>query len=542
MPIDPNDVDAFFDSGESLDQYVDDVQEELARTYELGAIRQGLPKSQAQLRATEYAKQHAAELIEGLDNTTRDTIKDLVSKTISDGESLQTLKKWITESGAFSKDRAYTIARTETATAHGQGSHEAAKMMGQDEKSWERNETEPDDECQDNEDAGWIDIDDTFPSGDDTIPAHPNCCLGHTLVLAEGVLASSDRWFDGEIVILRTASGKELSVTPNHPVLSDHGWIAAGLLKEGDNVVCSKGAEWDSTSVNQDHEHVPTSIKKVAESVGGPRSMPSSEVPVSPEDFHGDGASSQVAVVRTNRLLADGFNASDPQQGRKIQLSGRDIGLEPLDSLGMSQLGLAGNDSALSSSVSRSTLGKTLFRSHAIPEEPDGLTLSSGDDTVSSKGISDSLVAHSVLLAEGIHGLSCEVGLDEIIQVGREPFSGHVYNLQTESSYLFTESILSHNCECDVVYRTAGLHEDEESDDEPTGDEETDNQDDEESNSFDWRSIFAEIIEPDPWVRAFKEALVQDRSTPNQCAKHDWILNNQNATLRCRNCGQVVPL
>lgn len=31
------------------------------------------------------------------------------------------------------------------------------------------------DDCQSNADAGWIDEDDSFPSGDDDAPAHPNC-------------------------------------------------------------------------------------------------------------------------------------------------------------------------------------------------------------------------------------------------------------------------------------------------------------------------------------------------------------------------------
>lgn|GEM_PF-105765 len=43
---------------------------------------------------------------------------------------------------------------------------------GDTEKSWVGGTCEV---CQDNSDAGWIDMDDTFPSGDDEPPAHPNC-------------------------------------------------------------------------------------------------------------------------------------------------------------------------------------------------------------------------------------------------------------------------------------------------------------------------------------------------------------------------------
>jgi len=47
-----------------------------------------------------------------------------------------------------------------------------AAAAGATEKSWVGGTCEM---CQENADAGWIDMDDTFPSGDDEPPAHPNC-------------------------------------------------------------------------------------------------------------------------------------------------------------------------------------------------------------------------------------------------------------------------------------------------------------------------------------------------------------------------------
>ena len=68
------------------------------------------------------------------------------------------------------------VARTETATAQGQGAKGAAISQGRDEKHWV---TQGDDavegECLENEAAGWIAMTDPFPTGLDTIPQHPNC-------------------------------------------------------------------------------------------------------------------------------------------------------------------------------------------------------------------------------------------------------------------------------------------------------------------------------------------------------------------------------
>jgi hypothetical protein len=46
-------------------------------------------------------------------------------------------------------------------------------------------EHDQDDECDDNVAAGVIALDDSFPSGDDEAPAHPNCVCDVLPVLAE---------------------------------------------------------------------------------------------------------------------------------------------------------------------------------------------------------------------------------------------------------------------------------------------------------------------------------------------------------------------
>jgi len=50
-------------------------------------------------------------------------------------------------------------------------------------------------------------------------------------------IAVSKRWYSGEIAEVTTSGGHKLSGTPNHPVMTDKGWIALGQLKEGDHVV-----------------------------------------------------------------------------------------------------------------------------------------------------------------------------------------------------------------------------------------------------------------------------------------------------------------
>jgi hypothetical protein len=128
--------------------------------------------------ALEYARERAAELVTDIEETTRGRLKELIVSTLSDGASPADLGEDIWSSSAdFSEERADTIAQNELATAQGEAGVRAARETGLSlKKKWIRgNEVADCDICDPNAEAGWIDIDEDFPSGDDTVPGHPHC-------------------------------------------------------------------------------------------------------------------------------------------------------------------------------------------------------------------------------------------------------------------------------------------------------------------------------------------------------------------------------
>lgn len=149
-------------------------------------------------RATAWAKDRAAEMVgrkwvagELVDNpdaawsiagTTRTQLRTLVENAMERGDSNADLAKEIRGATAFSKDRADTIARTESAIADTQGAiqgwRESGLVAG---KQWL---TAPDccDECQEL-DGLIVALDEDFPDGD--APLHPNCRCAVTPVLPE---------------------------------------------------------------------------------------------------------------------------------------------------------------------------------------------------------------------------------------------------------------------------------------------------------------------------------------------------------------------
>lgn len=111
-----------------------------------------------------------------IDEDVRDEISKLVSSAEQEGWSNKDLKNAIVESNLFSEDRADLIARTELKYIDGMGAAAVAERTGATQKKWMLSSLHDDeDECDDNAEADWIGVDDDFPNGEDTVPAHPRC-------------------------------------------------------------------------------------------------------------------------------------------------------------------------------------------------------------------------------------------------------------------------------------------------------------------------------------------------------------------------------
>ena len=141
-------------------------------------------------------------------------------------------------------------------------------------------------------------------------PYHYNCLLGDSHVLTVGnVSGASKRWFDGEIIIIKTSKGRVLRCTPNHPILTSRGWVASGVLDVGGDVVCDLIGDWVATSVSN-HENAPPLIEDVVNSIFSSSEVVTMPVPVSAKDFHNDGVGSKVAIVASDSFLSSGNNTS----------------------------------------------------------------------------------------------------------------------------------------------------------------------------------------------------------------------------------------
>lgn len=159
-------------------KYEEEVVEELTRAYQTAFVAEfpNAPLAIVQREAAEWASIRGGELITNVANTTRARVGEIVSAAIADGQSVGQMANIIRDDYIFDQRRAALVARTETATALGQGQKGAAKAQGRNEKHWV---TSGDDlvseECELNESDGWIATSSIFTGGVDTVPQHPNC-------------------------------------------------------------------------------------------------------------------------------------------------------------------------------------------------------------------------------------------------------------------------------------------------------------------------------------------------------------------------------
>lgn len=281
-------------------------------------------------------------------------------------------------------------------------------------------------------------------------PIHPNCIPEGSRVRADGVLAVARRRYAGELAILATAHGNDVSVTPNHPVLTHRGWVAARDVGEGDHLVNS--ARLDRESRNGPHERQrPPLIEDVwyAASVTGFVRMP-----MAPEDFHGDGADGEIEVVRTDSDFPAILHTASGQQVRDNPLVAGQRPRTALASGGDAAPLRPAGSTAPGSAMRVGDLGGPLGGGHLCGAHAARVRTATDDNPVLAQHATYGAAADVTFGRKAALRFSAEVGrnqvFDRVTAVRRVPFAGHVYDLQTSRQVYESGDHIVHNCDCGV--------------------------------------------------------------------------------------------
>lgn len=326
-----------------------------------------------------------------------------------------------------------------------------------------------------------------------TPPLDYNCFLPDTKI-SGNIEAAMVRSYEGVAVELTTRSGKTLSATCNHPILTERGWVSMDSVKTGDNVLSydrpinSADINSSSRQVN-DKQAIPTaenlfhSILRDTLTFGGAATL----------KFDSDVANGEVNINVVDSCLVLGINSNVVQGSKKFDLVRRDDGasniITPSDSpasswsviidtifgQNTSDVGLTDIEGfcqlcitefggsvelnnlsfefvieGVSSSPSSTalTLDTTNRLFNGLPLDRFGLGLSSHGDTIINEVASDGMSADLGLFGHLVDAHSTEVLSDPVVNVRQFNFIGHVYDFQSSESLLSSNNIITHNCRC----------------------------------------------------------------------------------------------
>lgn len=275
------------------------------------------------------------------------------------------------------------------------------------------------------------------------------CFVGETKVESPTpVVKAFKRRYSWPLVTIRTAAGNELTGTPNHPILTDQGWIPLGSLAVGGYVVSRRFGK-ESASVDPHIEDAPSSIAEVFSSLAGSAGIVERLSGVD-MDFHGDGGQSDVDVVSASGLLQDAVNA--PSLQPSVQ---QEIGRAGLDFLNLESLCSGSQIPFAARLASRSAGGRQLesLDPLRVSLSPVVGRIASSErlQSAAQKLCFDDAIADANAGSNRDHStFPVKVSLDRIIHVSiadLDPSSViHVYNLHTVGNYFIANNVVVHNC------------------------------------------------------------------------------------------------
>lgn len=304
--------------------------------------------------------------------------------------------------------------------------------------------------------AQQVGLDDHFVVGDDKLlfPGDPdgsdaeviNCLPADTVVDFPSLRGVTRRWYEGDLITVRTAAGHVLSGTPNHPILGPNGWVPIGAFEKGDYLVCGTFGGDDAGAPHEDRP--PSTIGDVYRlaCIGGEAHRVGGSEP----DFHGDGKTGEVEVVPVDRSLLIDTDSLDAEDVAELALALADLAVWglPGDESGSWTL----DPSSASSGVRSAREVASLVGGQPRHADRVGFRAGTNGQVEIAEAADDDGTTYSERAAHREHTLSVRVALAKVIEVERETYHGYVFNLDTGVGVYSANGIIAANCRCTLIY------------------------------------------------------------------------------------------
>jgi hypothetical protein len=299
------------------------------------------------------------------------------------------------------------------------------------------------------------------------------CLIGSTPITGAAVTAVYRRWYEGDVVRITTASGRQLTATPQHPHLTARGWVSAEQIAVGDDFICDALQQQVRTTGNVDVDRPPPMIEQIFRTLALTRVMERQSA--TSVHFHGEWAEADVDIVRSERPLRVGqcttlfepltqhfFAKADPSRARFCDACRRLLsvnqavccGLRAQLDPGFSQMPLYQFPRRLltpSDSTDRSTSEIGGFDFVVGEHAPPMTSLSWGGamDANSDSSILESSLNRRVAAVQTMPDFGqaqiSSIETDRVVNLVRTHWRGHIYNLSTADGYFTADGLYTGN-------------------------------------------------------------------------------------------------
>lgn len=400
-------------------------------------------------------------------STSLKRVQRVIDNGIKEGLAITEIAGLIRGIKKTSDARAELIARTEVHGATNYASIETAKNAEKElgikmVKEWVATNDSRTRDTHSQIDGTTIDVDEQFNVGagrgerplDPSLPISEvvNCLLPESVVDYASPKSLTRRIYNGEVVTIETARGNKLTVTPNHPILTTRGWVAAKLIKKTDKIICADRLN-RKTFTDFNIKDRDATVEQVFNSLSDFGSIVRKTGSV--VNFHGDAIDKNVDIIHVDSFLKNRFKSLCFDPLKKLNLSHPDFGSGFFFAYSLLSGAFFKKFSRLVSDrlMSFFNLVKFLLVSHLRPLQSLSFTSAPRGNSITAKNSINRSSRHAEFNRDSLDGSSVSIFSDNIKDITISVYSGFVYNLHDYKSYYICNGIVNHNCRCTLIYK-----------------------------------------------------------------------------------------
>jgi hypothetical protein len=286
-----------------------------------------------------------------------------------------------------------------------------------------------------------------------------NCFPPETRAYPLGeLLRSIEAPYVGDMVTVTVASGRVLTGTPNHPVLTLRGWIALGMLDNTDQLVRHLGRQ-DNVVIRAvlralsaaapQIDHRPPTLRQIQRALG--KAGDTQRIRRAAVNFHGDRPAGDVDVVRADRVLHHWLLARLAKYRGDTALPHADVLPGLLANPGFRRLLSRRGDAAPTSHVRGRREPSPLVGAGARHADTHRGATPSSLDASRFQTESHSAAVDAECLGQRQFGFASAIALDQVVQIEVNSYVGHVHTLNTSTDSFVANGFIVHNCRCEAI-------------------------------------------------------------------------------------------